>query len=335
MTKRERLQLLITGKTPKILDGFKAFDKGVANLKTQLEESIRVATLDEVGSKINEVKKSITFEPILKAVAQLKADLEEVDLKEKQKLEAKLVTLTTQLTNADSVNSNNTKSLEEEIRNIHTQIGEILSRKPIEMPDLSKMIRESEMRSMVALSGTKKEKEEQDKKNDKSLEEKLSQLRIELLNRINERGSGNMNRQVLFNTTNYLKKYTDYNLIPGNNVTFVITEDNNNKRVNVRINSSGGGGGSTRSINNVSTNTIVGSDSGTDYVYICSGTITMTMPTTVGNTNLYTIKNAGTGVITIVASGADTLDNDVNIIMPLRYTSVDLISDGVSNWNIT
>jgi len=55
----------------------------------------------------------------------------------------------------------------------------------------------------------------------------------------------------------------------------------------------------SKSVNNISTNTSAGSTSGTDYYYLCDGDITLTLPTAIGNTNKYTIKNIGTGVITI------------------------------------
>ena len=96
-----------------------------------------------------------------------------------------------------------------------------------------------------------------------------------------------------------------------------------------------GGSGSTRSINNIAVDTAAGDTSGTDYVYICSAPLTVTLPATVGNTNLYTIKNNSNGNVTIVGTGGDTIDNDASIILSVKYTSVDLLSDGVSNWAIT
>jgi hypothetical protein len=58
------------------------------------------------------------------------------------------------------------------------------------------------------------------------------------------------------------------------------------------------------------------------------------LPTAAGNTNLYTIKNIGTSSVIIIPDGAETIDTQANIIMPVQFTSVDLISDS-SNWNIT
>lgn len=72
----------------------------------------------------------------------------------------------------------------------------------------------------------------------------------------------------------------------------------------------------------------------TDYVYLMSTTKTITMPTAAGgNLNRYTIKNAGTGVITIAFNGVETGDGSTTIVLSVANTSVDLISDTV-NWRV-
>src|SRR4029077_9222285 len=102
----------------------------------------------------------------------------------------------------------------------------------------------------------------------------------------------------------------------------------------VTINSTGGGSGITRSVNVISTPTTAGATAATDYVYLVSGTTTLTLPTAVGNTNLYTVKNVGTGVVTIATTSAQTIDGNSTITMATQFTSVDLISDS-ANWGIT
>lgn len=95
----------------------------------------------------------------------------------------------------------------------------------------------------------------------------------------------------------------------------------------------GGGGGISRSINSVSTNTSAGATASTDYVYLASNTITITLPTAVGNSNRYTVKNVGAGVITIATTSAQTIDGAANAQIHFTNNSVDLISTG-SNWKI-
>ena len=90
---------------------------------------------------------------------------------------------------------------------------------------------------------------------------------------------------------------------------------------------------SGKSINTVSVNTSAGSASSTDYVYLASGTINITLPTAVGNQNLYTIKNVGTGVITIDTTSSQTIDGSLTAPIRVQYLSLTIISDG-ANWNI-
>jgi hypothetical protein len=133
-----------------------------------------------------------------------------------------------------------------------------------------------------------------------------------------------------------LKRYTDINIKPGANVTITYANNNQTKKVDITITSTGGGGGgNARSINSVSTATNAAAAALTDYVYLCSGTMTLTMPdATSGNVNLYTIKNVGTGVITVNTTSSQTIDGDLTKVMPVQFTSIDLVSD-TANWSIT
>jgi hypothetical protein len=90
-----------------------------------------------------------------------------------------------------------------------------------------------------------------------------------------------------------------------------------------------GSGGISRSINSVSANTTAGSAATTDYIYFCSSTMNLTLPSAVANTNCYTVKNTGAGVITIVG----TVDGTVNPKITVTNASLDIISDG-TNWRI-
>jgi hypothetical protein len=95
-----------------------------------------------------------------------------------------------------------------------------------------------------------------------------------------------------------------------------------------------GGGGISRSVLSVAVNTSAGSTVSTDYIYLASNTITITLPTAASNTNRYTIKNVGTGVVSIATTSSQTIDGSSSpITINTQYVSLDLISDG-SNWNI-
>ena len=90
---------------------------------------------------------------------------------------------------------------------------------------------------------------------------------------------------------------------------------------------------SGKSINIVSINTTAGSVSSTDYVYLGSGNILITLPTAVGNTNLYTIKNIGTGIVTIGTTSSQTIDGSLTAPINIQYLSLTLVSNG-TDWNI-
>jgi hypothetical protein len=105
-------------------------------------------------------------------------------------------------------------------------------------------------------------------------------------------------------------------------------------RIAPQVSGGGGGGGSgiTRSISSISSPTTLAAAALTDYVALVSGTTTITLPTAVGNTNRYTVKNAGAATVTVAFTGGQTADGNATITLapPL---SVDLISDN-SNWSV-
>lgn len=150
-------------------------------------------------------------------------------------------------------------------------------------------------------------------------------------------GGGGLSRQIFIGGADPLTRYTDMNIKAGSNVTITYQNNDVTKKVDVTIIAAGGGSGSgiVRSINSISTPTSAGNSSTTDYVYLVSGTTTLTLPdATSGNTNLYTVKNVGNGTVTVATVSAQTIDGSASITLPVKYTSVDIESDG-SNWNVT
>lgn len=162
---------------------------------------------------------------------------------------------------------------------------------------------------------------------------------MEEIKRIKSRqtgGNGNMNRNIAVGgNTSVLSKWTDINLKPGAGTTITYAANDTTGYTDITITATGSGSGITRSVNTIAVDTTGDATAGIDYVYICASPLIFTLPPAAGNSNLYTIKNKTTGPIPITGTGADTIDNDSSIILQLQYTSVDLISDGVSNWNIT
>lgn len=92
-----------------------------------------------------------------------------------------------------------------------------------------------------------------------------------------------------------------------------------------------GGSGITRSVNVVSTPTTAGATAATDYVYLVSGTTTITLPTAVGNTNLYTVTRTGTNTVTVATTGGQMINGAATATLLTQYETVSFISDN-SNW---
>jgi len=95
----------------------------------------------------------------------------------------------------------------------------------------------------------------------------------------------------------------------------------------------GGSGGITRTIVSTASPLTAGSAAFTDYVYLVSGTTTITLPTAVGNTNRYTIKRVGTDPVTIATTSSQTIDGSLTALINVQYQSLDLVSDN-ANWNV-
>lgn len=93
------------------------------------------------------------------------------------------------------------------------------------------------------------------------------------------------------------------------------------------------GAGINRAVSSIAAPTTAAAAALTDYVYLVSGTTTLTLPTAVGNTNLYTIKNTGVATVTIATTGGQTIDGSASATLAVANTSLTLISDN-ANWRI-
>ncbi len=99
-----------------------------------------------------------------------------------------------------------------------------------------------------------------------------------------------------------------------------------------KIESLTSGSGITRSVVVTSNNVAAGAAPSTDYVYLVAGNHTVTLPTAVGNTNRYTVKNNHSAAITVNTTSSQTIDGTTSIqIAP--EDSVDLISTNAA-WSV-
>lgn len=91
-----------------------------------------------------------------------------------------------------------------------------------------------------------------------------------------------------------------------------------------------GGGGISRSINTTSGNFTAGSTASTDYVYLIAANHTPTLPTAVGNTNVYVFKNNHTVRITFSTTSSQTIDG-LSTFKIYPGEQIVFFSDG-ANW---
>lgn len=90
--------------------------------------------------------------------------------------------------------------------------------------------------------------------------------------------------------------------------------------------------GVTRNISSISANTTAAASSTIDYIYKCTATLTLTLPTAVGNTNRYTVKNTGSGTVTIACNGVEQIEG-ASTIAVAASNSVDIFSDN-TGWYV-
>lgn len=88
-----------------------------------------------------------------------------------------------------------------------------------------------------------------------------------------------------------------------------------------------------RQVSSISASATAGKQPGVDFVYLVSGTTTLTLPTAVDNGSRYTIKNTGTGVVTVATTSSQTIDGATTATIAVADASIDVISDG-ANWRI-
>lgn len=327
---------------------FGKFDDEFQKLKDSLKQKVHAQTLDDVNEKLDKSRQEISgqldkldFQPLLEAFDTLKLDLEDHSHQLVGTLDEKYEELTEALKEAlAETASQGSESLKEEISRLEAEI-KVLSARKIEIPDFAKQIKDTELKLLEVVRTSQTMEELKEEKNNEGIQAQfaafelaLKKLRLDF----QHRGGGSMNRNIAIGgNTSVLAKYTDINIKAGSNVTLTYSNNNNTKYLDLTISATGGSGsvgGTVRSIQTLTASSTIGTLSGTDQVYLANGGIQITLPTAVSDTNLYTIKNVGTSSVLINTTSAQTIDGQATIVMPVQYTSVDIVSDN-TNWNVT
>jgi aminopeptidase N len=351
-TKLQKILNKLDGTNERTALAIRDFEGGVQTLREKLQQEISASTLEEVNLKINKLRKSVDLKPLLEGITTLENNFRESILSILNDIETKDKEYKTALKISDSGKSLEISKLQDDLSLLRDSLNKIVNDNVTELNTINNQLIsifntsknfatkdevktvDEESKKLVARVEKKKDEEVKD------LNASLKELRSDLITRINNKGGGgNMNRNIAIGgNTSVLSMYTDINLKAGNNVTITYVRNNTTKYTDVTISATGGSGsvgGTIRSVNNISTSQSAGNTQGTDYVYICSAGVNVTLPSANANTNLYTIKNISTSSILVSRDGTDTIESDTSLILATQFTAVDLISDGTTNWNIT
>lgn len=341
-----------------VQDTFDPFDVELSKLTGKLKETLAAKTLDEIKSGFSSIKD--TIQPVLAAVTELKQEVAEREKNATKAfsdregeivggIEKLIADFSNQSQESSSLSKESLDAFSEQLSSFKESIFSERTYSEERFAALRSTLATLEQEITTSIDTSIRDIEQKlsatsiaDASFREMMQAEIGRLsntfeesRLDILRKFGSLGGGNMNRKITFGGVDYLTRYTDINYKAGSNVIFTIVNNNQTKMVDVTIAATGGSGsGIVRVITSVSTNTAADAVAGTDYVYLCSGTMTITLPTAVGNTNLYTIKNVGTGVVTIAFTGGQTGDGSAILSMPVQYTSLDLISD-TANFNIT
>lgn len=340
---------MLDGKNEKTLKAIRAFDDLVKGAREKLRVEISADNLDQVNEKIKRLKESIDLSPINEGLKVLEEEFKDNVLGLLREIEAKSdehkVMVEGVKTESNNALSGKSEELLNEIESVKQNLSSYSQDSLKQMGEVGKNI--SDLKEKMSQFALIDEMSDMAEKNGKGMREMkkvheeevakinnlIKKVRMELVSMIANKGGGSMNRKITMGGVDYLTKYTDINFKPGTNVTFTVANNDTTKMVDFTI-SATGTGGTVRSISTVSVSSIFGDASGTDYVAICNQGIKITLPTAVGNTNLYTIKNTSNSSVMVATTGGETIDDDANVILATKYTQIDLISDSI-NWNIT
>lgn len=336
----------LNGQSQGISDAFNRFDNEAENLKKTLKETINIATLAEVNKELDKFKKKVDLSPLLSSISQIKNSL---SAQTEYLTDRFSRSLSEVFKNVNGYSDNLVREMEadfeKKLKIVIEEKTKELQKIKEEIPDISKLNnkidKEISKISETLIESGKDIRKDFSKEIDTAIKgngDTISAIRKELITKINEKGGGGANRNIAVGgNTSVLSKYTDINIKAGSNVTITYQNNNTTKYLDLTIASSGGGSsvaGTVRSINRIATSQTAGATTGTDYAYICTVGVNLTLPTAVANTNLYTIKNVAASSVLVSTTGGQTIDGDTTAILQTQYAQISLLNDGNDNWLI-
>jgi hypothetical protein len=347
MANKAKLREILAILSPDGTDAdFKAFDEGVDKLKQGLKQKIQAKTLEDVNGQLARFKQGLDFEPLLTAI-------KDIDKNFDSRIKAVAAALAEEVSKFDELSKAEREETGSKVAesagtvdSLRNELETLKAQKEKETNDVIEALKaipalradnEATFNDIQTRLAALEVPEEDEPDEITPIKARVEEVRTELISKIqSSRHGDHANRNIAIGgNTSVLSRYTDINLKAGANVTLTYAYNDTTKYTDVTVSATGGGSGSVggvvRSINTINTSQTAGNNTGTDYVYICSAGVQLTLPAASGNTNLYTVKNVSTS--SVLVSG--TIDNDATgVILPVRYTSIDLISNSV-DWDIT
>ena len=354
MSKKTKLLNILNKLSP--LDNtesvFRPLEKELENMLATIKQTIEVKTTEEANERFRKLKDTLNIDSLFGAFNSLKEDLNKREDELVENIQAKIDAVTSSFKDIQKMSAEETVFRGEEIKELKQVLKELSSKNSQETTTLvSQTVADSEARLKILIGSLDTQIKDKSElvKLEKGIKDELNvimdsikTLEKDFLARfagLENIGGGNANRNIAIGgNTSVLSSFTDINLKAGSNVTITYAKNNTTKYTDITISATGGGGsvgGVIRDIETISTSQTAGDVAGTDYVYICSAGVRLTLPTANANTNLYTVKNTSASSILVSPDAADTIDSDTNLILVTQYTAVDLVSNGTDNWNIT
>lgn len=342
MKNKEKLKKILNSLSNKdagLSTAFKSVEAEMKRVADKLREDAEVKTVEMSKKKIAELKNEMRS--LFEHIENLKENLKKSESDLSSSLNQKLDNLKSKMAEYRVASLDRLGILSAEMDGLKEDIREISQRK-VEIPNYEIQIGELENKLGELVLALKEETEgkiedilTESKKKISELEEEIKKLRRDTMTTLASRGGGNMNRNILVgNNPSTLGRYTDLNIRAGTNITLSYTNNDNLKTTDLTIAATGGGSGITRNVATTIVSSVIGAVASTDYVVVAGAGIKLTLPTAVGNTNLYTIKNKVASSVLVVADGVETIDDATTALMETKYTAIDLISDNAA-WHIT
>lgn len=238
------------------------------DVTAKVKEDSSLKFLDTINQKLNKFKKDFDLAPILKSIEEIqdvvaqmhdsvafefdessksletskkeltdlvknsRDELSKLTAKELKTILERIDSLEDQLNTEYTTSNNRNQTLKEIIDNFDNRINEI-----------------TEQASKFSGNYAARDKEvgsrfEESQASITRLSEELESLRKDTMSRLGSVGGGSMNRQINVNSSVMSSKYTDINFQQEGNIGWSVTDDDVNKRVNIRASILVGGGDS-------------------------------------------------------------------------------------------